>query len=47
LTAAEDLSREVGGALDTAVLGSVVTGVYRSSLHVPGVPAAVASQAAA
>jgi EmrB/QacA subfamily drug resistance transporter len=46
-SALNDLSREVGGALGTAVLGSVVTGVYRSSLHVPGVPVAVASQAKA
>src|ERR1700728_3732046 len=46
-SALNDLSREVGGALGTAVLGSVVTAVYRSSLHLPGVPAAVASQAKA
>jgi len=46
-SALNDLSREVGGALGTAVLGSVVTAVYRSSLHLPGVPAAVAGQAKA
>jgi len=46
-SALNDLSREVGGALGTAVLGSVVTAVYRSSLHLPGAPAAVASQARA
>jgi EmrB/QacA subfamily drug resistance transporter len=46
-SALNDLSREVGGALGTAVLGSVVTAAYRSSLHLPGVPAAVASQAKA
>jgi MFS family permease len=46
-SALNDLSREVGGALGTAVLGSVVTAVYRSSLHLPGVPAAAASQAKA
>jgi len=42
-SALNDLSREVGGALGTAVLGSVVTAVYRSSLHLPGVPAPAVS----
>jgi EmrB/QacA subfamily drug resistance transporter len=44
-SALNDLSREVGGALGTAVLGSVVTAVYRSSLRLPGVPAPLAHQA--
>ena len=34
-SALNDLSREVGGALGTAVIGSVVTAVYRSSLDAP------------
>ena len=38
-SALNDLSREVGGALGTAVIGSVVTAVYRSSLKLPGAPA--------
>jgi EmrB/QacA subfamily drug resistance transporter len=44
-SALNDLSREVGGALGTAVLGSIVTAVYRSSLQLPGVPAPLAHQA--
>jgi EmrB/QacA subfamily drug resistance transporter len=44
-SALNDLSREVGGALGTAVLGSIVTGVYRSSLQLRGVPAPLAHQA--
>src|SRR6202020_2785699 len=44
-SALNDLSREVGGALGTAVIGSVVTAVYRSSLRLPGVPAPLAPQA--
>jgi MFS family permease len=44
-SALNDLSREVGGALGIAVVGSVVTGVYRSSLHLTGVPAALAGRA--
>jgi len=44
-SALNDLSREVGGALGTAVLGSIVTAVYRSSLRLPGVPAPVVHQA--
>jgi EmrB/QacA subfamily drug resistance transporter len=43
-SALNDLSREVGGALGTAVIGSVVTAVYGSSLHLTGVPASLASQ---
>ena len=37
-SALNDLSREVGGALGTAVIGSIVTAVYRSSLRAPGRP---------
>ncbi|MFY9927721.1 MAG: MFS transporter [Streptosporangiaceae bacterium] len=44
-SAVNDLSREVGGALGIAVIGSVMTAVYRSHLTVPGVPAAVLGQA--
>ncbi len=44
-SALNDLSREVGGALGIAVIGSIVTAVYRSSLHLPGIPPAQAAQA--
>ena len=40
-----DLSREVGGALGIAVLGSIMTAIYRDHLSLPGVPAAVADKA--
>jgi MFS family permease len=46
-SALNDLSREVGGALGTAVIGSIVTAVYRSGLQLPGVPATVADRARA
>jgi EmrB/QacA subfamily drug resistance transporter len=46
-SALNDLSREVGGALGTAVIGSVVTAVYRSSLELPGAPAPLLNQARA
>jgi EmrB/QacA subfamily drug resistance transporter len=46
-SALNDLSREVGGALRTAVIGSIVTGVYRSSLQLPGAPAPLVNQARA
>src|SRR6202034_4509792 len=46
-SALNDLSREVGGALGTAVIGSIVTGVYRSSLTLPGAPAALVDKARA
>ena len=46
-SALNDLSREVGGALGTAVIGSIVTAAYRSSLKLPGAPAALADQARA
>jgi len=44
-SALNDLSREVGGALGTAVIGSVVTGVYRSSLSLRDIPGPLADQA--
>jgi EmrB/QacA subfamily drug resistance transporter len=44
-SALNDLSREVGGALGTAVIGSVVTGVYSSSLRLPGAPAPLVAKA--
>jgi hypothetical protein len=44
-SALNDLSREVGGALGIAVIGSIVTAVYRSNLHLAGVPAGLADQA--
>ena len=44
-SALNDLAREVGGALGTAVLGSIVTGVYASSLSLRGVPGPLADQA--
>jgi hypothetical protein len=46
-SALNDLSREVGGALGTAVIGSVVTATYRSSLELPGAPARLVDQARA
>ncbi len=46
-SALNDLSREVGGALGTAVIGSIVTAVYRSSLQLPGAPAPLVGQARA
>ncbi|MGD0055418.1 MAG: MFS transporter [Acidimicrobiales bacterium] len=46
-SALNDLSREVGGALGTAVIGSIVTGVYRSTLQLPGAPAELVVQARA
>ncbi len=46
-SALNDLSREVGGALGTAVIGSVVTAVYRSSLQLPGAPPPLVDRARA
>ena len=37
-SALNDLSREVGGALGIAVVGSIVTAAYRASLHLTGIP---------
>jgi EmrB/QacA subfamily drug resistance transporter len=44
-SAMNDLSREVGGALGIAVLGSVLTAVYRSHLAVPGAPTELVNKA--
>jgi EmrB/QacA subfamily drug resistance transporter len=44
-SALNDLSREVGGALGIAVVGSVVTATYRSNLHLTGIPAGLAGRA--
>jgi len=44
-SALNDLSREVGGAMGIAVIGSIVTAVYRANLHLAGVPAGLAGQA--
>jgi EmrB/QacA subfamily drug resistance transporter len=44
-SALNDLSREVGGALGIAVIGTIVTTVYRSNLHLTGVPADLAEKA--
>lgn len=44
-SALNDLSREVGGALGIAVIGTIVTTTYRASLHLTGVPAPLASRA--
>ncbi len=45
-SALNDLSREVGGALGIAVIGSILTAGYRSHLHLPGLPATLAAQPA-
>ena len=45
-SALNDLSREVGGALGIAVIGSVVAAGYRSNLHLPpAIPTALAGRA--
>ncbi len=44
-SAMNDLSREVGGALGIAVIGSIMTAIYRGHLTVTGVPAAVLDRA--
>jgi hypothetical protein len=44
-SALNDLSRETGGALGIAVIGSVLTAAYRSHLQLPGLPAHLAEQA--
>jgi MFS family permease len=44
-SALNDLSREVGGAFGIAVVGSVLTAVYRNSLDLTGVPPALAGPA--
>ena len=44
-SAMNDLSREVGGALGIAVIGSIMTAVYRANLSLPGLPASVVDKA--
>jgi EmrB/QacA subfamily drug resistance transporter len=44
-SALNDLSRELGGAIGIAVVGSVLANVYRSSLDLTGVPAPLAAHA--
>jgi Na+/melibiose symporter-like transporter len=44
-SAMNDLSREVGGALGIAVIGSIMTAVYRANLSLPGLPANVVDKA--
>jgi EmrB/QacA subfamily drug resistance transporter len=44
-SAVNDLSRELGGALGIAVIGSITTAVYRSELVLPGVSTRVADHA--
>jgi EmrB/QacA subfamily drug resistance transporter len=44
-SALNDLSRELGGALGIAVLGSILDATYRDHLHLPGVPMAIAAKA--
>jgi hypothetical protein len=44
-SAMNDLSREVGGALGIAIIGSIMTAIYRGHLTVAGVPAAVLDKA--
>lgn len=44
-SALNDLSREVGGALGIAVIGSIVAAVYRANLHLTGIPAPLAGKA--
>ncbi|MEV4614609.1 MFS transporter [Kitasatospora sp. NPDC049258] len=44
-SAVNDLSRELGGALGIAVLGSLLSATYRSHLDLTGVPAGLADRA--
>jgi Na+/melibiose symporter-like transporter len=44
-SALNDLSREVGGALGIAVIGTIATTVYRANLNLTGVPASLADKA--
>jgi uncharacterized membrane protein AbrB (regulator of aidB expression) len=43
-SALNDLSREVGGALGIAVIGSIVTAGYRANLDLAAVPSALAAK---
>jgi hypothetical protein len=45
MSALNDLSREVGGAVGIAVMASVLTTTYQSHLHLIHLPAAEAGQA--
>ena len=44
-SAMNDLSRELGGALGIAVLGSILQSTYRNHLSLPGLPPAAAGHA--
>ncbi len=44
-SALNDLSRELGGALGIAVIGSVLTAGYRSHLQLPGLPIMIVDRA--
>ncbi|MFJ1707719.1 MFS transporter [Kitasatospora sp. NPDC088346] len=44
-SAMNDLSRELGGALGIAVLGSILSATYRRHLELPGLPADLADRA--
>jgi MFS family permease len=44
-SALNDLSREVGGAVGIALLGSILTAAYQSHLHLKNVPAAAVDRA--
>jgi EmrB/QacA subfamily drug resistance transporter len=44
-SALNDLSREVGGALGIAVIGSILNATYRSHLHLPAIPASIDARA--
>jgi EmrB/QacA subfamily drug resistance transporter len=44
-SALNDLSRELGGALGIAVIGSVLTAGYRSHLQLPGLPVLIVDRA--
>jgi MFS family permease len=43
-SALNDLSREVGGAIGIAVIGSILTATYRNHVDVTGVPAQLATK---
>ena len=44
-SAMNDLSRELGGALGIAVIGSVLTATYRANLSLPGYPGELVDKA--
>jgi hypothetical protein len=43
-SAINDLSREVGGAIGIAVIGSILTATYRSHVDVAGLPSHIATK---